>query len=172
MAKEVKNSITEADINKLSIIRDEVIFSPSPAQRRAKAKYYTRADGLLSANIEETAMGVSRFVDEPAIVKWWGQPGFREWFFNSEETKERLEYLFMLALDTAEFVLLDPDANASAKVQMIKVLAGLSGKDKEVGEKVLDERIQKMNAEQLREFIKAQVPKVLEDKQTDTDNGE
>lgn len=165
MSKEVRNTVSDSDINKLSIIRDELVFNPSASQRKAKAKYYLRSDGILAKEVNATAQGVSKFIDEPAVIKWWSQPGFREWFFNANEAKERLEYLFMLALDTAEAVLLDDKANANAKVQMIKVLATLSGRDKDSKEKLLDEQIQRMTAEQLREFIKTKAPKYIEDKE-------
>ena len=175
MSKEIRNTVRDADINKLQVIRDEIIFSPTPSQRRAKARYYTRSDGLLGNPANSSAQIVANVCQDPAIIKWWAVPGFREWFFNSEETKERLEYLFMLALDTAEAVLLDEGANANAKVQMIKVLAGLSGRDNRDKEKLLDEQIQKMDMKQLKEFIRTQAPKLLEaekEKDESTDKGE
>lgn len=167
MSKEVRNTVTDSDINKIEIIRDSIIFNPTPNMRKAKAKFYSRTDGVIGTPNNSSAAMVSKLIDEPAVIKWWGTPGFREWFFNSEESKERLEYLFMLALDTAENVLLDPDANASAKVQMIKVLSSLAGKDRKDNEKLLDERIQKMDAAQLREYIKIQAPKLLEAEDSD-----
>lgn len=163
MGKEVRNSSIEtADINALKDARKSLIFSPNHAQRKAKAKFWTRMDtGLGSPNLMSAAI-VSEIIGEAAVKKWWSLPGFREWFFNEQEAKERLEYLFMLALDSAEYILLDENANASAKVQMIKVLAALSGKDQEREQKLLDEKIQKMDMKQLQEYIKRTAPKLIE----------
>lgn len=169
MSKEIRNTVTDADINKLKVIKEELVFSPSPTQRRAKARYWARSEGLLGNPKNTSAQLVSSYINEPAIQKWWGAPGFKEWFFNEQETKERLEYLFMLALDTAEHVLLDENANANAKVQMIKVLAGLAGKDSSKDSKLLDENIQRLNAEQLREYIRENAPKLL-DKESESES--
>jgi len=162
MSKEIRNTVSDADISKLEVIKDAVVFLPSPAQRRAKARFQARSEGMITRSANTSAQSVSSITGEPGVIKWWAVPGFREWFFNEQETKERLEYLFMLALDAAEEVLLNPEANASAKVNMIKVLAILAGKDQSKDQRVLDDSIQRMTPAQLREYIKQKAPKVLE----------
>jgi hypothetical protein len=162
LSKEIKNSISDSDLSKIEVIRDAVIFTPTAAQRRAKSKFMVKSDGVLGSPDQSNARLIAQFTGEAGVVKWYSQPGFKEWFFNSEENKERMEYLFSLALDTAENILFDENANAGAKVQLIKLLATLAGKDPSSSEaKLLDDSIQRMNSEQLKEYIQTQAPKVI-----------
>lgn len=75
----------------------------------------------------------------PAIVKqltgsskvdgWWKEAGFKEWFTNTDEQRQRLEQLFETALDAAQDILINTDPKAqSARVQMVKIIAELAHK--------------------------------------------
>jgi hypothetical protein len=157
MSKEIKNSTRLEAIPQLA---GEVVFLPSPNHRRVKSKFWTRFDSLtgsVSSVSMQQAMGIT---GESNLKKWWDQPGFKEWFLNMDESRERLEYLFMIALDAAEQVLLDPEANANAKVNLIKVLAQLAGKEPNKQEQFIDMRIQKMGPDQLKEFIMSRTEKL------------
>lgn len=56
------------------------------------------------------------------VKNWWTNPGFQDWFFNRDTVYSQMTYLKDLALQTAEDILRDPDANSSAKVNMIKTV--------------------------------------------------
>jgi len=140
--------------SELTDVMEDILFSPNPVQRKAKARFWSRyepnpiGDGNVSLEM------VQRVTGDPSTKRWWGLPGFKEWFLNAEESRERLEYLFNVALDTAESILVDPDANDNAKVQMIKVIAQLAGKEPtRREEKFLDAEIQKMSESQLRAYL-------------------
>jgi hypothetical protein len=136
----------------------EIVFLPTPNQRAIKARFWKRLDHLAPKEITK-ALAVQ--IAGPGISRWWDSPGFREWFSNKEEAAERLEYLYMLALDTAEELLLNPDAQASAKVNLIKILAQLAGKEPQKEVKFADEAIGKMSREQLEAYIRTNAPKLL-----------
>lgn len=136
----------------------EVVFIPTPNQRAIKARFWKRVEHVSPKEITK-ALAVQ--VSGPGITRWWDSPGFREWFSNREEAAERLEYLYMLALDTAEELLLNPDAQASAKVNLIKILAQLAGKEPQKEVKFADEAIGKMSREQLEQYIRTNAPKLL-----------
>ena len=153
--------INSSVIDKLPSLVGEVVFLPSPNHRRVKSKFWTRFDsltGTVSSVSLQQAMGLT---GESSLKKWWDQPGFKEWFLNMDEARERLEYLFMIALDAAEQVLLDPEANANAKVNLIKVLAQLAGKEPNKQEQFIDMKIQRMGADQLKEFIQSKTDKLI-----------
>lgn len=161
MSKVPKNTSGLTAIDKLANLKDDLLFLPSPVHRRAKSKFWARHDSLLGGPGTPSAAEVMEITGEPGIKKWWSVPGFKEWFLNKDEARERLEYLYMIALDSAESVLLDPDANANAKVQMVKVIAQLAGKEPEKTTKYVDEDIQKLTPEKLKEYIKKHAPKHL-----------
>jgi len=119
--------LSSPDIKILAESRQDLVFLPSPAHRRAKSKFWARYSGL---GATPGKAEVAALTGESGINRWWGLAGFKEWFLNQDETRERLEYLYQVALDAAEQILLDPEANPSARVNMVKVVAQLAGKDK------------------------------------------
>lgn len=158
MSKIVKNS---GDIKSLSEIKEDLIMdSPSPAQRRAKTKFWSRRMDL--GNTPPTLAEALQVTGEPGLKRWWNQPGFQDWFSNSGEAKERLEYLWHAGMDAIENIFLDPDANHNAKVQAFKIVAQLAGKEPSRTEKYADESIQKMSKEMLKDYIKKNMPRLDE----------
>jgi len=134
-----------------------VEFSPSPAMRQAKAKFWVRYNEMPLAD-ESTINSTlaQQLSGNTTVGKWWKQPGFKEWFTNSKEWVQRIEYLALLSLDAAEEVLLDPQAPAAAKVNLIKAINELANKlpskSKEI--KFIDGAVADMDEKQLSEFIK------------------
>lgn len=109
-------------------IAEEVIYKPSPAERRLKAKYWSLMDGALVLG-EPTQTDINRTLGGNYLSRSWPKEGFREWFLNKEEGRARLEYLFDLGLDSLETILTDPDPKSnSAKVAAIKLLADITGR--------------------------------------------
>lgn len=170
MSKIIKNS--SGDIKSLEQIKDDLVFLPSPVHRRAKTKFWTRYMDLDTGTKVNLAQAL-QLTGEPSLAKWWNLPGFQDWFLNKEEARERLEYLWYLGMDAIEDIFLDPDANHNAKVQALKIIANLAGKEPTRTEKYADESIQKMDKDKLRAYIKKHVPLITEGKDTgDTSEGD
>jgi hypothetical protein len=109
-----------------------------------------------------THMEIAKTVRDNRILAWFSIPGFKDFFFNNTEHIERLEYLFDLALQAAEDVLLCEDPKAmSARVNMVRVIAELAKKMPSKGqEQFQDERIAKMSKAELEDFLAQQGVKV------------
>lgn len=137
----------------------ELVFVPAPNMRAAKAKFWKRIDFDASLADAVSAASIVQITNEPRVTGWWNQKEFQEWFLNKEEANERIEYLYMLWMDKAEELLLDPMANHNAIVQLGKIISQLSGRGEQ--EKVSDENIQKMTKQQLQAYIQKLAPKLL-----------
>lgn len=158
--KEIQEGLTPTTGAKVLAARTEIAaFLPNPMQRAAKARFWKRMD---FADARDVNLPLALKVSGTAqLSRWWQLEGFSEWFANKDEAGERLEYLYMLALDAAENLLLDPDANHNAKVQMIKIIAQLAGKEPDKEQRFADEEIGKMSRTQLEQYIRRTLPKVL-----------
>lgn len=174
MGKVTRNStltIEAANAAKEASKLSEVIFLPTPAHRAAKSKFWARYEDF--GQVAEVSLEVVQaLVADPGLKRWWSQEGFKDWFLNKDEARERLEYLYMVALDAAEGVLLNPDANDNAKVQMVKVIAQLAGKEPARNERYVDEDIQKMTEAQLKKYIEARAPRLLDSPSDDVEEDE
>lgn len=148
-------------ISKLAEVMSEVVFLPTPEQRRVKAVLWTQLT-------DNPAYDPSRLSKELAVQltgdhrvgKWWQhEAGFKDWLQNKDEFRQRLEYLTQLALDALESVLVDSDPKSSgAKVSAAKLLMEVANKmpQRNARELYHDERIQKMSAQELRSYITKQ----------------
>lgn len=112
----------------LPALAEEVLYKPSPAERRLKARYWSIMDGALLLG-EPTQADINRTLGGNYLSRSWAKEGFKEWFLNKEEGRARLEYLFDLGLDSLETILTDPDPKSnSAKVAALKLLAEMTGR--------------------------------------------
>jgi len=138
-------------------IKEGLIFTPSTKQRKLKSRLWVRLNENPVTDLTNVGRDYVESIVGESLKKWWSEPGFTDWLFNKMEQRERLEYLFELALDAAEEILTsdDPRSN-SAKVAMVGKIAELAAKtpSKSDGEKFKDEFIQQMNRAQIEEFIK------------------
>lgn len=135
----------------------ELFFVPSPLQQQLKAQFWARFEpGPFADKSRLNLPLVQEHVNDPKLKQYWGVPGFKEWFSNKDEAREKLEYLFMLASSAMEQVLLDPGANANAKANIFKNLAEMTGRLTKGGkeaDKFSDDQVNKMSEEELRKFI-------------------
>lgn len=138
----------------------DVAWLPSPSQRACKAKFWKRADYLLPEDHITLAQAV-QVTGNSSLQTWWSLEGFKEWFCNKDEANERIEYLYMLWMDKAEELLLNPEANHNAIVQIGKIIAQLSGRGDNNTERYLDDMVQNMNKQQLKEYIKKHAPRLV-----------
>jgi hypothetical protein len=107
-------------------------YRPTEAQQRVKARFWARWGDVPGK--EPTLAAAKQLTGSAALGEWWSKPGFKEWFLLTSVTEERLEYLLHLALSAAEDVLLNTDPKGQgARVQMVKVVAEMSGRLKKTG---------------------------------------
>lgn len=144
----------------LEMVTSELTYLPSPEQRKAKSAFWARFNDNPICEPSEISLAIAlRFVADSRLSKWWGQEGFRAWFSNQDEFRQRMEYLSNLALDRLEGIIADPKANASAQVNAIKLIMEVTRKmpPKFSKEIYVDEKIGQMDRKQLEEYIRKNV---------------
>jgi hypothetical protein len=103
-------------------------YRPTKKDRLLKAKFWTivSEDPFLDRATVMTRAGAENLLGT-TLTSW--SKSFEEWFFNKQEYRYRQEYLFELALDAAEKVLLNDDPKCQgARVQLIRHISELAGK--------------------------------------------
>ena len=139
----------------------DITFLPNPEHRKVKAAFWASyADNPLADSGQITLALAQQITSENRLKRWWSIPGFSDWFSNKDEFRQRLEYLANLGLDTIEEILLDPEANANARMNAAKLMLEAASKmpNKWNQEKFLDEQIQKMGARELEAWLKKRLP--------------
>jgi hypothetical protein len=151
---------TSGSVPNLSEIRDGLrsgLYDATPAQKRCKASFWARhVPGPLSPSPQDMSLAfVQEVTGTAGLKKWWSEIGFRSWFLNRDENKERLEYLFDRSLDAAEEILNSDQAKGSDKVAVIKLIADLAGKTPRHGgqDKFADSDINAMDEKQLEAYL-------------------
>jgi hypothetical protein len=132
------------------------VWTPSVNDKKVKARFWTRyRDNPTYDTNSITVSEVQQVIGQDAgIARKWSLPEYREWFLNQGEHRERLEYLFDLALNAAEDILLNTDPKAqSARVNMVKAIADLAGKSARDQGQYKDQAIGKMDKEQLAAYL-------------------
>lgn len=102
----------------VATVVEDLTFVPTPHMMKVKAIFFANWHGMH----EPSQADVIQVTGVTTVKNWWSNPGFKDWFFNRENIYAQLSYLKDLALKTAEDLLRDPDANSSAKVNMIKTI--------------------------------------------------
>jgi hypothetical protein len=167
-------------INKLGqVSRDLSIFSTSQAsvdQKIARSRFWARYASNPDLEVPSVidATTASQGAADKRVLEWWLLPGFSDWFTNSHEFKERVEFLTSLALDSVEELLKDSQASPSARVAAIKIVLEIADKfptNKKSDETYADERIQQMDQKELEQFIQSRLqilPSISEKSNADT----
>lgn len=137
---------------------DVLVYKPTADQRRAKSAFWSHftGEGATQVPTVPTLASALSLGGDRRISDWWKDQSFIDWFSNSDEFRQRLEYLTTLALDAAEDILTSKDAPAAAKVNMAKLVMEAAGKGAKdtAKEKYADERIAQMDRMQLEEYIR------------------
>lgn len=140
---------------------DDLLFKPSDAQIRAKSAFWSRFyDNPICDPQSLTLTVASQFVGDSRIERWWSTPGFREWFSNTNEFRERLEMLAYKSLTRLEQIIDSPTTNPNAQVNAIKLLMEMGRKLPRLQqdtEKYADEKIAKMSKAELEEYIRRNI---------------
>lgn len=150
------NDDNNTPLNIIQTAASELVFIPTPSQRQVKARLITKLTDNPLLDVSSLTLAEAQQLTNSAQLKdWWGRPGFKEWFLDQNEYRQRLEYLFSLALDAAEEILLSTDARSqSARVSMVKLLAELANKlPREATVRYADEAIGKMDKAQIEAFL-------------------
>ena len=130
-------------------------FRPTESQRKAKAALLAFLADPETMLFDLKSLTVDRAISLtgiPALRTWWNQPGFRAWFINKEESRQKIKYLTDKALEAVAQVLEDPDPRASgSKVNILKIL--LQYEASEIQTKT-NTRFDSMDIVQLRAFLK------------------
>lgn len=113
----------------LAQLGNQVLYEPTPKQQKIKARFWNRFQPGPFSSPDTVSLAEAQQVTGVAGLKaWWDKPGFKEWFLNRDEGREKVEYLFIKALEAVELMLFDEKSQASAKVNALKVLAELANK--------------------------------------------
>jgi hypothetical protein len=150
-----EEALVSPDAGSLPSITDGLLFKPTGPMRTLKAKFIVRTqDNPLIDFDSMTQRDQINLVGHKQLVDSnWSRPGFKEWLFNREEGKEKLEELFDMALDSVRQVLLSEDVKtASAKVNILKVLGDLLDKFPKPGQSHKDP-MANLSKEELEKFL-------------------
>ena len=165
---QVEGGLGIPDSNKLAKMIPDLFYQPNNNQQRLKAKFWTRftPGPFINDFSKLTLEMVMKVTNSPSLKAWWQQPGFKEWFLNKEDEKEKLRYLFDKSLDTLEQILDNPEANVNAKVNAVKLLAEMTGNLSRKGapEKFADQEIENMSESQLQAYLTKKGVKVVHEK--------
>ena len=159
---------------KLAKLSATALFSPTDAMAKVKARFWTKFQPGPLVGVENVSLSVvAQVTKSAALNRWWDDEGFRDWFLNRDEERERIKYLFNKGLDTIEHILDNPEANANAKANLIKMLAEMNGYlGKKPVEKFADTEINAMSEQQLMGYLERKGVKVVEEKVLDISSRE
>lgn len=147
---------------KLEEVLSDLVFIPTAGQRKVKAKYWLKSSGLKFTDMGPDLPQIQRVVREKRLPDWWQIPGFKEWFRNEEEFRERVEYITNLALDAIEEVLRDTEAKGTTRIAAAKLALDVGDKMPKNDIQVFsDAKINQMDASELEAYIEANTPKQL-----------
>lgn len=156
--RSIKLNVDPAELAELN----GVMFRPTPAQKEAKARFWSVMQESLQMK-EPTAykpVEIASMLGLPLVSRWFTEKGFSDFFFNKFEGEQRLAVLWDKALDAMAEILDTSDPKAQgARVSVIRLLAEMRQAKNQP--KMLDRNIQEMNLDQLNAFIEKQTLKVL-----------
>lgn len=155
MSRQSSGPVNPNETTSLPAIVDELFFQPTAGLRALKAKFLVRIQDNPLIEYETLSKdALKRLTQQKAAIDAnWDKPGFKEWLFNRDENRERLEQLFTTALDAIERVLLSDDVKtASAKINALKVIGELANKFPKQGDKEKDP-LSNMNRQELENFL-------------------
>lgn len=142
--------------NVVDMIANELTYLPSAEQRRIKSAFWAKfLDNPLCEPSDISLSIVAQFVGDSRIQRWWSVAGFREWFCNRDEFRQRIENLAYKCLERMESLLDDPNTNANAVVNTMKLIMEMGKKmpSKSSKELYLDEKVAEMSKAELESYI-------------------
>ncbi len=157
---------------KLNQLTEDILYRPSDADCKVKARFWSRFEpGPLLTYNNITPELVIKLTGVTSITQNWYKPGFKAWFLNKDEAREKLEYLFMKSLDAAEQIITNEELQPSARVNMIKIIAELAAKfPTKKEEKYADKDINDMNESELKAYLDRKGVVIKQEKILDISN--
>jgi hypothetical protein len=147
--------------NGIKAIIDDITYVPNNREVRMKAAFWAKyqTNPVYQAGDIPALADIVSTLNSSSIEKSWKKDGFKEWFLNSDEFRQKSRYLATRAQEELEGLLAMPvgegGIKASEKLSAIKLAFDLEGsyqkKQKEV--KMLDAAIDKMNPAELESYI-------------------
>jgi hypothetical protein len=138
-------------------------FQPTPAQRRAKAAYWSTY--FQSGNLPPTQVTpahAARVSGYSEVQKWWASQEFQDWFLNGEEFKQQVEYTSALALDFIQATIQDPLARPADRLAASKLALEVSNKFPKGKQSESDSQdpLSSMSRQELEQFIANKLTKL------------
>lgn len=149
-------------INKtIEMIANDLTYMPNHEQRKVKSAFWMRFNENPICEADSVTLSIAlSVVSDGRLDKWWTQAGFKEWFRNQEEFRERVESMAHLALDTLMMILVTDDPKAaSARVSAAKLLLEVARKLPKAASEMTykDDKISGMDRKQLDAYISRQM---------------
>lgn len=144
----------------VEVLVSDLTYLPNPQQRRVKEAFWVRwNENPLCDPADVPLSEALRVTGDGRLERWWSQPGFKEWFRNQEEFRERASVLAQTALDTIEEILSNRDAQPAARIAAAKLAMEIARKmpQKQAEPKYLDDSVGKMDKQQLEQFIQRNI---------------
>ena len=140
--------------------RSDKPFTATNEQKKAKSQFWTtfQSGGIIPPVSPDLTIA-AQYAGDSRIRTWWSTEGFSQWFWNSNEFEERLDYLAQIALDQLEVMISSGRTSDSARISAIKMILEAS---KKIGQKTddsefADQKISKMDQGQLEEYINSRI---------------
>ena len=147
------------DIKNISNAISSKIYTPSNVEVRMKSAFWakwTNHPSYVSGDIPANLAMIVNVLGNSTIEKYWSKEGFRDWFLNSDEYIQRVEYLATRALDVVEGVLAGGEGiKASDQLKAASMMMEAAGKlnKKKAEVRYLDASLDKMDAKELEAYI-------------------
>lgn len=152
---------------KLEDLMSTVVFIPDDTHLRLKAAFYAVFDENPTCDPADiTAAQIASITGSGKVFEFWHLPGFKEWFQNSNELKQQINYVLYDAIRAAHEIIKSSDPKtASARIKAVELMFKIADKMPKQYSKVeyKDKKIGDMNEKQLREFIKHSQVHLLEE---------
>lgn len=150
--------MSNESLRAIEIMANDLTYLPTHEQRKLKSAFWVRFNENPLCEPQDISLSViDRIVHDNRTAKWWSQAGFKEWFRNQEEFRERVESMAHLALDTLMTILVTDDPKtSSARVNAAKLLLEVARKlpsRTQPQEKFSDDKIANMDKKQLDAYI-------------------
>jgi hypothetical protein len=154
------SGLSQTRDNFVEVLVSDLTYVPNGEQRKVKESFWVRFNEAPTCDAQDITMAeVQRLVGDSRLARWWPQPGFKEWFRNQEEFRERAAVLAHIALDTIQNLLINEDTSPGARVQAAKLALEIARKmpQKQAETKYLDDSINKMDKKQLEQYLSRNV---------------
>lgn len=105
--KDTDTSLIELPTQTKILDPEDEPFKPTHRQRKIKTVYYTKVRHLKLNPEDVTVDHVYKYTGEDKIYSWWKVVDFKNWFRDSDEYHNKVNYLLALQLDNLEEVIVD-----------------------------------------------------------------